>query len=55
MYSNHLYFLYSLSILTIEVVLNQNEEILHAIVECGILEILVDLFCSGDCDSDTLV
>ena len=38
----------------IEVVLSKNEEILHTMIESGILEILVDIM-SSDCDPDTLV
>ena len=40
--------------LCVEVVLSKNEEMLHTMIESGILEILVDIMYS-DCDPDTLV
>ena len=39
----------------VEVVLNQNGEILHTMIECGMLESLVDIFSNEYCDSETLV
>ena len=44
-----------LTVMNAEVVLNQNEELFHTMIECSILENLVDIICSGDCDSETLV
>ena len=38
----------------VEVVLGKNEEMLHIMIESGILEILVDIM-SSDSDPDTLV
>ena len=39
----------------VEIVLNQNGEILHTMIECGILENLADIFSNEYCDSETLV
>ena len=41
-------------VIRVEVVLSKNEEILHTMIESGILEILVDII-SSDSDQDTLV
>ena len=38
----------------VEVVLNENEELLHTMIECGMLESLVDIF-SEESDPATLV
>ena len=38
----------------IEVVLNENSEMLHTMIECGILENLVDIF-SNESEPGTLV
>ena len=41
-------------VICIEVILSKNEEMLHTMIESGILEILVDVM-SSDSDPDTLV
>ena len=41
--------------LIIEVVLNENEELLHTMIECGILECLADIISSDNSDPGTLV
>ena len=38
-----------------EIVLGKNEEILDIMIECGILETLVDIFSGAEYDSETLV
>ena len=38
----------------LEVVLNQNKELLQTMLDCGILDALVDVF-SSESDSETLV
>ena len=43
------------SVIYIEIVLNDNEELLHTMIECGILDNLVDIMTSEDRDSGTLV
>ena len=35
--------------------MNDNQELLHTMIEAGILNNLVDILSTGDCDSDTLV
>ena len=47
-------FLFFSVIIGIEVVLSKNEEILHAMIESGILQMLVDIM-SSDSDPDMLV
>ena len=56
-YSNFpIFYIFVLFVLFVgvEVVLSKNEEILHTMIENGILEILVDVM-SSECDPDTLV
>ena len=50
------YFFYfnCIHVISVEVVLSKNEEMLHTMIESGILEILVDIM-SSDSDPDTLV
>ena len=35
--------------------MSRNEEMLHTMIDCGILETLVEIFSSDDSDSETLV